>query len=99
MRHERARAVLEQGWPAGTAEPLYAKETALHFCHYHSFKAGLLFLFQRMHDPTRQLQARPPLRLCSCARHACMSIHACAADLDQQIQLAPWLCRGCPPTI
>lgn len=59
VRHERARAVLEQGWPAGTTEPLYGKENALHFCHYHSFKAGLLFLFQRMNDPTRQLQARP----------------------------------------
>jgi hypothetical protein len=58
IRHLQALRVLEMGWPGGAPEPLYVQEHALHLCHFYSFKDGLLFLFDRLQDITRQLQVR-----------------------------------------
>ena len=66
---ERARQaldVLRLGWPAGSAEgPSYDSDHALQLAHLHSFKQGLLFLYERMGAVTLQQEVRvAPLALC-----------------------------------
>lgn len=56
-RERQALDALRAGWPAGTVDGCsYDVEYVLQLCHFQTFKEGLLFLFDRMQDPARQLQ-------------------------------------------
>jgi hypothetical protein len=89
LRHLQALALLERGWPGGTSDPLYLQEHVLHLCHYYSFKDGLLFLFRRMHDVTRQLQ------VCTASRTSTRLLPPATAGTRQPCTAQPCARQPC----
>jgi len=48
-RLEKALALMKRGWPTGgSVKPKYDAQHALVICHLHSFKKGIVFLYERM---------------------------------------------------